>query len=376
MKSLAQSINSLGVEVAENSASTFINGFNSVAQLPTSSEGIKHQSRAYLDLRDNFLTSELPKRKRKPKSERLEISYKTQDKLVKLLAEVGEGKTSKSMALCGRKFDALLCKEGHIAAKLPYHRCNVRYCPLCANRRAARYQRKYLPFALDFVRLTAFALTPCLLTLTQKKIKGERLVNSRERILNSFRKFIRHDFFEKHFSGGLFAFENTVSESGNHSHLHVVAFRRKYVSHELLKDHWAKVSPGAKNLNIKRLKDLESGLREAIKYVSKPVDVDTFEIEHLSELLEVKRKRMIDTFGGFRKFCLSHELPEVKKEERVKVEAGQCCSRCDATGVHNVLFQRSVTHRELIDLHRQNEKLRVDLMLSKTASETGYKRLE
>jgi hypothetical protein len=355
---------------------TFINGFNSLNQSSSITETENLDNPSYIYLRDNFLTSKLPKRKRRPKSERLEISYKTQDKLVKLLAEIGEDKTSESMALCGRKFDALLCDEGHIAAKLPYHRCNVRYCPLCANRRAARFQKKYLPFAVDFVRLTAFTLTPCLLTLTQKKIKGERLVDSRERILSSFRNFIRHDFFEEYFSGGLFAFENTISESGNHSHLHIVVFRKKYIDHKLLKQHWAMVSPGAENLNIKMLKDLETGLREAIKYVSKPIDVDKFEINHLSELLEVKGKRMIDTFGDFRKFCLKHELPKVEKEERVKVEVGQCCFRCDATGVHNVLFQRSVTHRELIDLHRQNEKLRVDLMLSRIASEAGYKRLE
>jgi hypothetical protein len=124
------------------------------------------------------------------------------------------------------------------------------------------------------------------------------------------------------------------------------------------------------------LKDLETGLREAIKYVSKPIDVDRFEINHLSELLEVKGKRMIDTFGDFRKFCLKHDLPEVEKEERVKVEAGQCCFRCDATGVHNVLFQSSMTHRELIDLHRQNEKAKAYLVTLKTPSELSYKRLE
>jgi hypothetical protein len=221
-----------------------------------------------------------------------------------------------------------------------------------------------------------FSLTPCLLTLTQSKIKGERLVDSRERIVKSFRKFIRHKFFEEHFSGGLFAFENTVSESGNHSHLHAIVFRRRYISHELLKEHWAEVSPGAKNLNIKRLKNLESGLRETIKYVSKPVDVDKFEASHLFELLELKGKRMIDAFGDFRKFCLRHELAEVQKEERVKVEAGQCCSRCDATGVHNVLFQSSMTHLQLIDLYRQKERSREHLMLSQITSEGGYKRLE
>jgi hypothetical protein len=353
-----------------------INGFNSLNQPSSITETENLDNPSYIYNRDNILTSELPKRKRKPKSERLEISYKTQDKLVNLLDEIGEKKTSESMALCGRKFDALLCDAGHISAKLPYHRCNVRYCPLCANRRAGKYQRKYLPFAVDFVRLTAFTLTPCLLTLTQKKIKGERLVDSRERILSSFRNFIRHDFFEEYFSGGLFAFENTISELGNHSHLHVVVFRKKYVNHKLLKQHWAMVSLGAENLNIKILKDLETGLREAIKYVSKPIDVDKFEINHLSELLEVKSKRMIDTFGDFRKFCLKHELPKVEEEEREKIEVGQCCSRCDATGVHNVLFQLSMTHRELIDLHRKNEKSKAYLVLSKMASELSHKRLE
>lgn len=294
--------------------------------------------------------------RKKSTSERLEIKYKTQDKLVRLLNDVGEDRTAQSMALCGQKFDVLTCGE-HIVAETPNHRCNVRYCPLCSGRRANKYRRKYLPYALAFVKLSPVKLTPCLLTLTQKKIKSEKLKDSRERILKSFKKLIRHNFFADYFDGGIFTIENTISDDGNHCHIHCVVFRKRFIDHKLLKLQWAKVSAGAENLNIKLIDDLESGLGECIKYISKPLDVDKFERKHLSELLEIKGKRMIDTFGKFRSFSVAYELPEEEEiEKKEKLEEGNLCWKCN--GNDNLLFHISMTANQKIKFYQQVEQVR------------------
>ncbi len=329
----------------------FKNGFNPVADNSTLSR-LKPQSQTYVHKKGQHSHISDSERKKKSKVERLEISYKTQKKLVGLLNGVGEVKTAQSMALCGTRFDVLTCGQ-HIVAETPNHRCNVRYCALCANRRAGKYRKKYTPYALPFVKLSLVKLTPCLLTLTQRKIKGEKLIDSRARILESFRQFIRHGFFKDYFDGGLFTVENTVDVEGNHCHLHIVVFRKKFVSHLLLKEHWAKVSEGAENLNIKRIDDLKKGLEECIKYVSKPIDVDNFDRKHLLELLEIKGKRMIDTFGKFRKFCQTHELSkEEPKEEKQKLEEGNYCYHCNDD---SVLFHVSMSARQKIDFYRQIE---------------------
>lgn len=323
--------------------------------------------RAYLDSGTTFSHSHIPKSKpkiKKPKSERLKLRYRTRNRIVELLTEVGETETAESMKLCGAKYSVLTCGQ-HIVAKTPFHRCNVRYCSLCASRRSAKYQRKYLPYAMAFVKDSAVKLTPCLLTLTQAKIEGERLKDSRERLLKSFRKFIRHQFFAEYFDGGIFTIENTVSDNGNHTHLHCVVFRKKFVDHKLLKSHWSAVSPNAENLNIKLIDSLENGLRECIKYVSKPLDVAKFERKHLLELLEIKGKRMIDSFGEFRKFCRDYELPETETTEREKLAETDCCPNCNDN--RTLLYEITLTETQLIEFYRRNEKTAViDFISSKS----------
>lgn len=326
----------------------------------TSVLGRPARRRAYVHLGITNSHPKVSKHKLKVKlpvkrSDALNVRYQTRQKLVKILTELGETETAGTMALCGQKFAVLTCGQ-HIVAKTPYHRCNVRYCVMCASRRASKYQRKYLPYALDFVKLSPVKLTPCLLTLTQTKIKGERLCDSVKRLMTSFRKFIRHSFFNDYFSGGIYAIENTVSDNGNHSHLHIVVFRRKFVDEKLLKSQWAMVSAGAENLNIKRIDSLESGLRECIKYISKPIPADKLERHHVREILDLKGKPMLGTFGEFRKFCQTHELSEVEKQTRALLEEGLCCPNCNDS--NNKLFQLTMTMPDLIAFHRRIEQTR------------------
>jgi hypothetical protein len=329
--------------------------FNALSPSRTSKSKSPVGQSSYVHL--GITSSQIHKQKpaRKSKSEKLEVRSKTRNKLVEILTALGEDRKADSMAKCGERFEVLTCGE-HIVAKMPYHRCNIRYCPMCAGRRASKYQNKYLPYALDFVKLSPDKLTPCLLTFTQKKITGEKLKDSRARILKSFHSIIRHAFFTEYFSGGIFAIENTVSDDGNHCHIHVIVFRKKFIDVALIKEHWSSVSEGAKNLNIKRVDSLENGLKECLKYIAKPIPADKLKRTHVKELLELAGQRMFDTFGSFRKFCGTHELPEKEKTEREKLVEGICCPNCNND--NNLLFALTMNEHQLINFYKRMELTR------------------
>jgi hypothetical protein len=297
------------------------------------------------------------KRERRKTSETLGIKRASKLKLVKFLDELKQDNYADSMSKCGERWSAMMCGD-HIVSKTPFHRCNIRFCPVCANRRASRFVKKYLVFVVAFIALN-LSYKPCLLTLTQKKIKGESKKDARARILKSFKQVIRRKFFAEYFAGGIWAGEVTENETGNHFHLHLFVFRRKFIDAKLLKSEWAKVSPGAKNLNIKLIDSLESGLREVIKYISKPIAAENLTLQSVKEILELKGLRMIDTFGEFRSFCRDYEPPEddaAELVESVKPDyvTGECCPH---EGCEKPLFERILTDVDLIAFHRRREGL-------------------
>jgi hypothetical protein len=332
----------------------------------TVSPKAKAAANTYLDsgtISKHFLN----RRKRKKISETLAIKRKSRLEFVKYLYQLGELNYADSMSKCGSKWSVMLCGE-HIASKIPFHRCNIRFCPSCANRRSARFVKKYLPYVSAFLKANP-GYAPCLLTLTQTKQSGESKRDARARILKSFKKVIRRKFFLDSFAGGNWACESTESESGNHCHLHTFVFRKpawgknmaeREVSLRRLKSEWAKVSPGAKNLNLKLIdgKDgIESGLREVIKYISKPIPADDLTLDSVKQVLELKGLRMLDTFGEFRAFCRDYELPEDENADieagRQEYVAGECCP-CD--GCDKPLFEQVLTDVEMIAYHRRRER--------------------
>jgi hypothetical protein len=290
-----------------------------------------------------------PRKPRKLKSESLIIRLQTKAKIVEHLLFLGEKETAESIALCGEKFSVMRCDD-HLLVKTPYHRCNVRYCPMCASRRASKKVRQYLPAALEFAKRNP-RYVPCLLTLTQKKLKGERKRDARMRIYESFKKLTRQKGFQEYFAGGIWACEITESDNGNHSHLHIIIFRRKFVDEKLLKTWWAAVSPEAKNLNIKRIDDLENGLRECIKYIAKPVPAEHLTRDTVKQLLELKGVQMINTFGEFREFCADFEPEETEPEEKPEFVVGECCPHCTKP-----IFQQTLSYAELIAYYRRRER--------------------
>jgi hypothetical protein len=304
------------------------------------------------------------KRKRRKKtSETLAIKRQSKLKIVKFLDELNQANYADSMGKCGEKYSAMMCGE-HIAAKIPFHRCNIRFCPMCANRRAAKFVKKYHPYVVAFLKRNT-GYNPCLLTLTQKKIKGEVKKEARARILDSFKKLNRRKFFSEYFAGGIWACEITESETGNHSHLHIFIFRRKFIDAKLLKSEWAKVSSGAKNLNIKLIDDLQNGLSETIKYIAKPMPAESITVDGVRQILELKGLRMIDTFGEFRQFCRDNKIAdddtddgegeECNESDKHSFVSGECCPH---PGCEKPLFERVITHDDLINYHRRRERER------------------
>jgi hypothetical protein len=320
---------------------------------------------AYLD---SGTTSKhfLKRKKRKKVSETLAIKRKTRLELVKYLYQLGETNYADSMEKCGSKWSVMSCGE-HIASKIPFHRCNIRFCPSCSNRRSARFVKKYIPYVSAYLKQNS-GYTPCLLTLTQKKLVGESKRDARERILESFKKIIRREFFRESFAGGIWACEVTESDSGNHCHLHIFIFRKaawggnmaqREASLKRLKSEWSKVSPGAKNLNLKLIDGedgIESGLREVIKYISKPIPADDLTLDSVKQVLELKGLRMLDKFGEFWTFCRDFEVPEDENADieagRQEFVAGECCP-CE--GCDKPLFERILTDVEMIAHHRRRE---------------------
>ncbi len=60
-------------------------------------------------------------------------------------------------------------------------------------------------------------------------------------------------------------------------------------------------------LHLKPIQDIATGLREVVKYVSKPLDIRRFGADDLREFLGLKNMRMFGTFGEFRDFCKDFE---------------------------------------------------------------------
>jgi plasmid rolling circle replication initiator protein Rep len=326
--------------------------------LPTSSIGSlslpsKGQSKppnlAYLDL---GVTSEQKKNKTQclSKSQRLEKKQKTKEILLNLLAQAGEPELVKRIEVCSQKFEVTACESHAVISRKSLHRCDFRLCPFCASRRSRKIVNKYLPRAQSFVRFGKIRVEPVHLVLTQAKRKGEKVRDGRKRLTDSFKKLQKRKFWLNYFAGGIYAVETTVSESGNHVHLHILAFRRRFFDIALLRSEWLKITGDSVNLRLDRVKDLASGLREVIKYVSKPLDIEKFGVKQIREFLELKNQRMFGAFGEFAKFCRTYEKPSDNDETERKPKT--CCPICEKP-----LFNAVMTTKQLIAFTKRHENI-------------------
>ena len=151
--------------------------------------------------------------------------------------------------------------------------------------------------------------------------------------------------------------EFTVDEQGRcHAHVHSVVYRTpgKMPDEDLqaLKDRYSKITGDSHVINLKWIDPrqaggIAAGVREALKYTVKPASIDNFSPDHLRQLLAMKKHRMFEAFGEFKKFVRGYTPgPDdlAALEMTPKGNAGGLCSTCG-----EVLFDVPLTDRELPD---------------------------
>jgi hypothetical protein len=268
-----------------------------------------------------------PIQKTKPtKAEKFAAKRKTQKTLVKLLHEINENELADKFNRCSQNFSFKTCGTHILNPIADFHCEQYKLCPFCARRRANRLGNKYLPFATVFIRrsmeFVGKKVTPCHLVLTQKQVKGETAVESRQRLYDSIVNLVRRKFVKENLCGGIGSFEVTRSRRKGrwHYHAHITVFRigfwgKKTGKLNELKRLWKECSPLAENLYLGVIDGIERGLSETIKYGMKPADIENLNGEEMKQLLKLKGKKMTFTFGDFKKFCAEYKLtPEEKAE--------------------------------------------------------------
>ncbi len=306
MKSFAQSINFLGIEVAGKEETYLIHPLNSPVDSITLS-GSKSQSQTYLDT--EVLNSQQVKKK--SRSDGFKARQKTKRHLALLAKEINELDLSEKLLRCHSRVGFLTCGR-HIHQVIPNYVCEFKLCPDCARRKSRKRLNKYLPVMTAFVRQNR--VTPVHLVLTQTH-KQETRKQSVKRLKTAFNNLIRRDFWKQHFKGGTWSVEFTKGKDNfHHTHLHIIGFRTKFFDINLLRDEWFSVTGNSFVLRLDPITELSKGLLEVFKYVSKPLDTDRFDAEDLRDFLNLRNTHLFGSFGEFRGFKSDYIVSDDDKD--------------------------------------------------------------
>ncbi len=305
----------------------------------------------YLDKR---VTKSQPENKR-TRSQRARERLRTKEHLSRLAVGLGEVELAHKLERCHSVVEFLFCPNKHVHRIIPNFTCEFRLCPDCGRRRSRKLQNKYLPAMRGF--MLHHKVTPVHLVLTQTHRKESRK-QSAKRIKDSFTRLQRRGFWKEYFKGGTWSLEFTKDKNGlHHTHLHIIGFRRKFFDIELLRGEWLAATGDSHVLHLKPIKDIAAGLREVVKYVSKPLDIRRFGADDLKEFLGLKNMRMFGTFGEFRDFCKDFEpsandaaaIGDLESFSRDLVE-GCACPQCNEP-----LFSLRMSGKELPQFYEQVE---------------------
>jgi diadenosine tetraphosphate (Ap4A) HIT family hydrolase len=272
---------------------------------------------------------------------------RTKEHLAALAVEIHEGELADKIQRCYSRLAVLTCGR-HIAQVIPNFTCEFRLCPDCSRRRSRKLQNKYLPMMRAFVSQNHVKPVHLVLTQTHKKETRKQSIN---RLKDAFKKLQRRAFWKENFKGGTWSLELTKDKKGlHHAHFHIIGFRRKFFDIELLRGEWLAVTGDSHVLNLKPILDIASGLREVVKYVSKPLDIRRFGAEDLREFLGLKNMRMFGTFGEFREFCKGFDPSDDDDDDASELDGlsrdlveGCACPKCAAP-----LFELRLSKDELL----------------------------
>lgn len=325
---------------------------------PSRKKDSKRRDHTYVHTRvisEQLSTNKKPRRKA---SEWFASLLETKDRLIHLAEEINDQKLKEKLEECHNKFAFLTCGT-HTLNRIPNSTCEFRLCPFCCRRRSRKLKSDYLPKVEAFTQTKR--LQPVLVTFTLKH-REEKLSEALNRLNKSFKGLTRRKFWKDHFRGGLRVFENTIADDGNyHAHFHVLAFRSKFVDHKELKAEWKAVTGDSFVVNIKRIENVQDGVKEVIKYITKPLDIRTgkFTSVHLKDFLELSGKRLVSTFGEFYTFCGKFRVEDFadltlttssSSDAEERLIEGDKCPHCDQE-----LFQLRQSASEYLSFQKRIE---------------------
>ncbi len=197
---------------------------------------------------------------------------------------------------CSANFRALVCENGHSFRPIVDYRCHLPFCPDCWEAKSRRELCRNLPKFLQALKDDP-SLIVAFTTLTLKSDSERELRDGNRQIKASFRKLRRRDTWSE-CVGGFGRIENTFSPKlGWHPHLHSIVLLKNYLPQNLLSDAWLEITGDSMIVDIRQVRDLASGLVEAIKYPFKPADLKYLGKTQIDEMLTAKGERLGVSFG-------------------------------------------------------------------------------
>ena len=187
--------------------------------------------------------------------------------------------------------------------------CRQRICPLCQRRRSLKIYSNILQM-LDEVKEKYSYIH---LTLTIPNCYTNEMPSSITSLNNYSKALFNHEKIKPVFKGVIRSLEVTYNKNNStmHPHLHCLVLvnksyftSRNYLKHEEIKSIWSDITCVRNpQISIRKCTDLESALREVVKYSAKPIDLsdEYTDIEALKYYMNVayslKNRRLLQTFG-------------------------------------------------------------------------------
>jgi len=234
--------------------------------------------------------------------EKLIERQKAKAKWVKKLHNLGLVEMASNLERCHSDFASMLmCKNKHKYKAIVAYQCYLPFCPDCVSKKAYRNIRTQLPKFFTYLLDHPDAIV-ALMTLTIRSVRDRSPAAGFKILRTKFRNLRNYPTY-KHISsemlGGVFACEATYSKFHRwHPHLHSVVLLRNYIPQKALSDAWSKLNKdGSKIVDIREVSDLAKGILECIKYPFKPADVDNLGKREILEMMDLKGKRLSDSFG-------------------------------------------------------------------------------
>lgn len=149
-------------------------------------------------------------------------------------------------------------------------------------------------------------------TLTLKHVPGPP-GPIRQRLYECFKKLRNLPIWKRHVEGGAAFCQMHVSKKDGmwHIHFHII-LEHHYIKQKLLSNLWWEVTGDSTNVWLERIRDTDSVVREATRYVASPIDKTTAKsTAHLAHAIAACHgARLCFTFGSWRGQELHAKRPE------------------------------------------------------------------